>query len=182
MMLLVTLAFALLSLTISQLSSPQSHVTIGALGSYFRSPVPADWYNYIYADSFSECAQWCNADPLCRSFDYNVDPHHCRFFQVEPTGDQIGYNPSVSSQLGYVEHLPEFYGSFNQSCEKCANNRYLVCISATCQCTWNTFWNGTACQKQKYAGQVCAGNEQCRDKPYGLTCNLANVCSPNGWT
>ena len=181
-MLIVTLTFTFFSLTFSQMSFPQSHVRIGMLGSYFHSPVSGDWYNNLYTDSFGECAQWCNTDPLCRSFDYNFDPRHCRFFQVEPTEDQIGYNPSFSSQLGYVEHLPEFYGSFSQSCDKCTNNRYLVCISGTCQCTWNTFWNGTACQKQKYAAQVCAGNQQCRDNPYGLTCNLADVCSSNGWT
>ena len=177
-------AVVLVSLSVcrsfSQMEYPHSYMAIGTLGSYFQSPIYGDLYNYIYAGSLLKCVQWCNSHVMCRSFEYNREPGYCRSFRVEPTDDQFGYHSSYLSQLGYVKQLPGFYASYNQSCDKCTRNRYLICSLGTCQCALNTFWNGTACEKQKYAAQLCTGNNQCRDNPYGLTCNVANVCSPTG--
>jgi hypothetical protein len=165
---------------ISQIDLPQSHIFISDFGYYFKPIQIGEWLNDMFVSSLEECIHQCNQDPLCRTFDYNVQPNWCRLFEVEPSPEQIIHDLSLISQLGYVQLFSDLYSAFNQTCERCIYERYLICIDDSCQCPWNTFWNGLICQKQKYAGSFCISNNECWTNIYNLTCNLGNICTSAG--
>ena len=165
---------------LQEIPLPQSDISLSEAGYYFQPQNGGDWLGTSYLSSVGVCASQCNLDFNCRTFDYNVEPNLCRLFQVEPSPDQIRSDSSLVSQLGVVQLYPELYLAFNQSCEACANDRYLICDQGRCRCPWEAFWNGQICEKQRYAGVTCTRSDQCRDNPYNLTCNTVRICSSAG--
>ncbi len=166
--------------TLSQIDLPQSYILMSDLGYYFKPIQTVEWRNDMLISSLTECIHQCNQDFLCRTFDYNVQPNWCRLFQVEPSPGQIIYDSSLISQVGYVQLFSDLYLTFNQTCDYCIRERYLICVDDSCQCPWNTFWDGSICQKQKYAGSFCTSNNECWSYVYNLTCALANLCTSAG--
>jgi len=151
------------------------------IGYYFASTQGTDWLNDMFVSSLTECIYQCNQDLNCCTFDYNFQPNECRLFQVEPSPGQIMHDSSAVSQVGYVQLFPDLYSAFNQSCDSCLMARYLICVGNTCQCPWNTFWDGSMCQKQKYAAEFCTINSnECWNNFYNLTCASAPVCTSAG--
>jgi hypothetical protein len=166
--------------SVSQIDLPQSHIVLSDIGYYFVPEQTVEWRNDMYVSSLQECILQCNQDPLCCTLDYNTESNWCRLFEVEPSPGQITYDSSYLSQAGYVDLFPDLYLAFNQTCDQCAQERYLFCIEDSCQCSWNSFWDGSICRKQKYAGSLCANNRECRTADYNLTCVLGNVCTSEG--
>ena len=171
----------LIHLIFGQLEIPQSHIVISDLGYYFKPAQATDWRNDLIVSTFEECVRRCNEDYVCRTFDYNFDSNRCRLFEVDSSPGQIANDPSLRSQVGQVQLLPDFYRAINQTCNHCNTNRYLTCIDDLCQCPWNTFWNGLICEKERYAGEFCTNNKQCRTDTYHLTCVSTKVCTSKGW-
>lgn len=156
---------------------PQSDISLTG-GFTFQPKVdPGEWLDNSITDTVYDCARQCNLQFACRTFVYNAMPYECHLYQVEPDPNQIV--PSSSSILGYVRLTADLYQSHNKSCKFCENDRYLICDPGYCRCPWNAFWNGLICQKQKYAMELCSANDQCRDNPFGLTCNQANIYIPS---
>lgn len=165
---------------LSRLDFPQTHISISEVGYYFNPIQTVEWLHDMFVDSFEQCIDQCHQDHLCRTFDYNLEPKWCRLFEVEPSPEQIIYYPSIQSQVGSVQLFSDLYWAFNQTCDYCARSRYLICSNNRCQCPWNTFWDGSICRKQKYAGSLCNNNIECRTYPYNLTCVSVNICTSAG--
>ena len=174
--------FLFVVVNLQEVPLPQSDIFLGELGSYFSADEGGDWWGELDTDSLSDCAYHCNVDSACRAFNYIDDINHCQLFQVEPSPHQIGYDPLVPSYLGYVQLHPELFSAFNQPCDACVNDRYLICDGGTCQCTWQAFWNGEICEKQRYGGKTCNDSNQCRYDPFNMTCNAVPICSATGET
>ena len=165
---------------LGQIPLPQTDFYLSEEGFYFNPDEGGDWLDHLDTDSVGDCAYHCNMNPSCRTFEYYDDINHCELFQVEPSPQQIGFDPSKLTYLGYVQLHPQLFLAFNKSCDACVNRRYLICYQGLCRCTWQTFWNGKICEKQRYAGKTCNGIDQCRNNPLGLTCNSLPICSATG--
>ncbi len=159
---------------------PQSYIPMSDTGYYFSPTQDTDWLDVILVNSLTECVHQCNQNSLCRTFDYDTQPNTCRLFQVEPSPGQIMYNPSFVSHVGYVQLFPDFYSAINQPCDSSVMTHYLICVGNIFQCPWNTFWDGSTCQKQKYAAEVCTNSNECWNNYYNLTCASAPICTSTG--
>ncbi|CAF1246484.1 unnamed protein product [Adineta steineri] len=64
-------------------------------------------------------------------------------------------------------------------------NRYLICVNQVCTCPPNTYWDELLCKNQKYAGESCSQQGECRSDSFDLVCTpetcpttgMSNVCS-----
>jgi hypothetical protein len=180
MQVVVFVLFLLTHTIVSSVDLPQSYIVLSDIGYYFEPIQIVEWLDDMFLSSFEECIHQCNENPLCHTFDYNVQPDWCRLFEAEPSPGQITYDSSLISRAGYVQLFPELYSAFNQTCDNCVQERYLFCIQNTCQCSWNSFWDGSICRKQKYAGSSCENDNECRVADYNLTCVVGNVCTSTG--
>ena len=172
--------FLLAVVNLQQTLLPQSDLYLGELGSYFSPDEDGDWLDHLDTDSVGDCAVHCNMNPTCRTFEYYDDINHCELFQVEPSPQQIGFDPSKLTYFGYVQLHPQLFSAFNQPCDACINGRYLICDQGLCRCPWQAFWNGAICEKQRYSGKNCNDTDQCRNYPYNLVCTAVPICSANG--
>ena len=178
--LIVFVQILLANLILGQIETPQSHIVMSESGYYFQPKAQmTEWLADMYVSTLEECTRRCNANYLCRTFDYNSEPNWCRLFEVESSPGQIINDQSLPSQVGQVQLLSDLYQAFNQSCDYCVTNRYLTCRSAICQCPWKTFWNGLFCEKQRYAGDSCTSDTQCRTD-YEWACVQTKVCTSTG--
>ncbi|CAF4574497.1 unnamed protein product, partial [Didymodactylos carnosus] len=111
------------------------------------------------------------------TFDYDTLSKRCRLFEGEITTGKVNRSaaiPSTSrvSSIAYTQHL---YLAYNQTCDQCQINRYLLCINQTCQCPPHTYWNAWMCLNQGYNGSLCQNDQWCRtDK--NITCSSSNFC------
>lgn len=118
----------------------------------------------------------CNLNIQCRTFDYDSYSAACRLFEGSlNTGSLISSAPT--SRIGSVVLFSQFYTNFGQPCPECIQNRYLACSNTTCQCPPNFFWNGVACENQRYAGLPCNDYNWCRADQLELVCSVANTCA-----
>jgi hypothetical protein len=156
---------------------PQSHVKLTESGFAVSPQHDADWAGNFACATIEECAFGCNDEPLCRMFDFNVEPGHCRLFQVNLL---ITRERLSTGRVGVLGLTSVVYRAFNLTCDMCRDDRYLFCEQDRCRCVWNTFWNGKICLPQRYAGETCDNDGQCRQNPFGLTCNALDVCSWRG--
>ena len=69
------------------------------------------------------CAQNCNLDPRCRTFDYDENSEECRLFEGQfNTGTTIFSNSR--SKVGAILYFEELFDNkFNESCDQCENSR-----------------------------------------------------------
>ncbi|CAF1139607.1 unnamed protein product, partial [Didymodactylos carnosus] len=155
-----------------------SHIELTNPGIEFQ---PANEIELLSTDinvkSLMICASWCNQNPQCRTFDYqSSSPLRCRLFEGgSSTGTQVN-SSSPTSRLGAISYYPELYSAYNQSCNRCQQSRYLLCVNDRCQCPPNTFWNSSMCSNQHYSGLTCQADDWCR-QDLNLTCFLpTNTC------
>lgn len=172
------LLLLIISLYVDAFGGSQTDFTLTDESCYFQPAQGADWLDDFLIDTFEQCAFSCHSNKFCRTFDYNVTPKRCRLFQVDPSGNQILCSQFSHARAGIVYLNPKFYNAYNKTCDFCQDDRYLFCINGLCRCSFNAYWDGTICQKQKYAGESCSQDNECRTYPYNLTCNTKSLCFP----
>ncbi|CAF1211538.1 unnamed protein product [Rotaria sordida] len=124
------------------------------------------------------CAQQCNLNILCRIFVYDEITFICKLYQSDLLSGNITFVLGSTSQVGRIRYQPQFYLNYNQTCDRCQVNRYLICQNAKCQCPPpTTYWNGQMCQNQLSYGKTCNSSSWCR-QDWNLTC-IFGSCQPN---
>ncbi|CAM4748730.1 unnamed protein product [Rotaria magnacalcarata] len=111
------------------------------------------------------CSAACSQNPSCRIFDYDSSSHRCRLFEADLTNGAIIETASQTSIVGSVILSASLYASmYNQSCSACQGNRYQTCSSTTnkCQCSGNSYWNGSMCPLQLFENAACSQIDACR--------------------
>ncbi|CAF1308819.1 unnamed protein product [Adineta ricciae] len=96
-----------------------------------------------------QCPMLCHKDARCRTIKY------------------------YRSWLDYLYDNIDLTPKYNQSCDYCAQDRYLVCRNDTCQCPVHTYWTNKTCQSQSFTGAPCNSSRQCRND-LGLVCSREN--------
>ena len=126
------------------------------------------------------CAQECNQNRACRTFDHDRLSDVCRLFEGEfSTGTGLTDGTPLSSRIGYIVYTADLFVSHNRTCDQCsqASNRYLQCQNNVCQCLPNTYWDGQMCLNQLFNGSMCNVSwVSCRED-FNLTCSSqSNSC------
>jgi hypothetical protein len=130
-------------------------------------------------DSATDCAILCNEDPQCRTF--VSDPPFCRLYEGSSSTGSITNSPSANSIVGAINYDNiNLASAYNQSCDHCYPDRYLVCRNNICQCPLNTFWDGQSkCLNTLYVNSpsTCQSDDWCRPD-MNLTCQCGTCqCS-----
>lgn len=133
---------------------------------------------YLSVLSKFQCAVLCHEDPQCRTIVFDFPS--CRLYEGSLEKGSVIPSLSANSVVGNIDYDNiDLSSRYNQSCNYCYPDRYLVCRNNTCQCPLNTFWNGQdKCVNQLYVNSViaCQNNGWCRED-LNLTCSfLACEC------
>ncbi|CAF1077668.1 unnamed protein product, partial [Didymodactylos carnosus] len=160
-----------------------SHIHLGDFGTLFAPADPIELINTISVSSRIGCAQTCNLNSLCRTLDYDTLSKRCRLFEGEITTGQVNRSAAVpsTSRVGSIAYTQQLYLVYNQTCNQCQINRYLLCINNTCQCPPHTYWNGSMCLNQGYNGSSCQNGEWCRNDK-NITCSSSHLCDQWNFT
>ena len=131
--------------------------------------------------SLRMCAIACNANVLCRVFDFGVGlSQQCRLFEGDPmTMGSIISSSSPDSTVGVVQISADLFVGYGLPCSSfCQQNRYLICGSnSTCQCMANTYWDGSMCVPQTpVLGAPCQQNMSTCRQDLNYTCLRFNQC------
>jgi hypothetical protein len=121
------------------------------------------------------CAMSCYLNIQCRTFDFNSNSQECRLFEGSvDTGTLL--STSSPTVVGWINIDSSVYNLYNASSDECLNNQFLYSdtLSGLCECPINTFWNGSMCLNQRYAGEACENNNWCRTGLF-LNC-ISSVC------
>jgi hypothetical protein len=120
------------------------------------------------------CSLLCHQDPRCRTFVFN--PPTCRLYEADFTTGQLISASSSSSIVGEILYDNiDLSSSYNQTCDHCYPDRYLVCQNNRCLCPSGTYWNGiNKCLYQQYLNARCDNDEWCR-QDINMTC-IYNKC------
>ena len=122
------------------------------------------------------CSLLCHQNPQCRTFVF--DPPTCRLYDGAQSTGQVLSSPSSSMAVGEILYdNVDSSASYNQSCDHCYPDRYLVCRNNQCLCPPNTYWNGHGqCVNQQFVdpSSTCVSNDWCR-ADMNLTC-ICNQC------
>ena len=117
------------------------------------------------------CAHLCHENPSCRTFAF--DASICQLYDGLITSGQVVLSASTSSIVGGISYdNVDLSASFNQSCDHCYPDRYLVCQDGRCQCPSRTFWNEiNRCDNKQFVepSSFCLEDSWCRDDA-NLTC------------
>ena len=131
---------------------------------------------YSSISSKMACFKLCHTNVQCRTFVY--DSPTCRLYESQLQTGQIITAASASSLVGEILYNNiNLSSSYNQSCDRCYPDRYLVCKDSRCQCPPNTYWDGISkCLNQLYVDSTtaCSSNNWCRED-MNMTC-LCGKC------
>ena len=143
-------------------------------GSLFIPLSPRQLISTNSVQSKRNCAYLCNQNPLCRTFVF--DTSVCQLYDASLTTGQVVSAPSVNSIVGGIVYDNiDLSSRYNQTCDRCFPDRYLVCRNSRCQCPSSTFWNEyNQCVDQQFVGStsLCAKDSWCRQDM-----NLSCVCT-----
>lgn len=121
------------------------------------------------------CAMMCYRNSLCRTFDFDSISRRCRLFEGSfDTGSLLPNFPSTI--VGWITLDPSMFTLYNATSSQCMNSRFLnsTSLSGHCECPIHTFWNGSMCLNQRYAGASCLQTNWCRT---GLWLNcISSIC------
>jgi hypothetical protein len=145
--------------------------------------IPAESVEFMgtHSSTFSvlDCAMLCHEDPQCRTFVF--DSPYCRLYESVLKIGSIVASPSNSSMVGGINYDNIGLSSaYNQSCDHCYPDRYLVCRDNTCQCPLSTFWDGQSkCLNQLFVNSItaCESDAWCR-QDMNLTCQCGKCQCP----
>ncbi|CAF1123952.1 unnamed protein product [Adineta ricciae] len=127
--------------------------------------------------SLVQCAVLCHKDARCHTF--VSDLPSCRLYESSPQTGSLVSSASHDTIVGSIIYDNiDLTSKYNQSCDHCAQDRYLVCRNGTCQCPVQTYWTNQTCQSQSFTGAPCNSSKQCRND-LGLVCSRENkTCTP----
>ncbi|CAF1267301.1 unnamed protein product [Didymodactylos carnosus] len=158
-------------------SQYQSHIYRADFGTSFIPADPIELISTIWVSSEISCTETCNINLLCRTYDYDTLSKRCRLFEGEITTGHVNRSAAIpsTSRVSSIAYTEQLYLVYNQTCDKCQINRYLLCINDICQCTPHTYWNGYMCLNQRYNGSICQNDQWCRNDK-NLICSSSNFC------
>ncbi len=168
---------AFLSLVLVVNGFDPAQFTLSTIGTQFQ---PANQVELLATFSNTpttvSCAMHCYYDSLCRTFDFDSNSQKCRLFEGSVDTGILLSTSLLSSVVGWINIPPSTYDMYNAPSNQCVNNRFLVSdvSSGLCQCPIYTFWNGSMCLNQRYAGEVCENNNWCRTD-LNISC-IMSVC------
>ncbi|CAF1302395.1 unnamed protein product [Didymodactylos carnosus] len=73
----------------------QSRIHVDDFGTSFTPADPIELINTISVSSEIACAQTCNVNSLCRTFDYDTLSKRCRVFEGEITTGQVNRSAAI---------------------------------------------------------------------------------------
>lgn len=173
--------------------------TVSAAGMGFRSAnTIEDLSTSLIIRNVISCATLCLRDVQCRTFEFDAQSQTCRLFEGSADTGTLLSTGSATTVVGSINVEPSMFYMYNATSDQCVDNRFLSNNdpSGLCQCSMNTFWNGSMCLNQRYAGDVCVNSHWCRSD-LALSCNgfvctskfyrassriqsyLMNICNPN---
>ena len=166
--------YILLIISIDILNSDMSSViNFQNEGTRFIPLNPRQLISTISVQSKRNCAYLCHQNPSCRTFVF--DTSVCQLYDASIHTGQIVSASSASSIVGGIRYDKiDLSSRYNQTCDHCFPDRYLVCRNSRCQCPSSTFWNEyNQCVDQKFveATAFCARDSWCREDA-----NLSCVC------
>ena len=112
--------------------------------------------------SLMACAQSCHSNGQCRIFDYDPPSADCRLFQGDLLTMDSLVPSSSSSRVGSLKLDASLFLTRGQPCSACRDNRYLQCSNNTCQCPWQTYFDGSICRSEKLLDEACLNTTECR--------------------
>lgn len=159
----------------------KSRIVYSSTGTQFSpSNLVAQLLSTPTTASLRLCATACNANVLCRVFDFDVtQPQQCRLFEGDPvTMGTIVSSASLSSRVGVVHISADLFLGYGLPCSSvCQHNRYLTCRNSTCQCMPHTYWDGSVCAAQSpVLGAACQQNRRMCREDLNYTCLRFNQC------
>ena len=147
--------------------------TLSAPGIGFRSAnAIEDLSTSLIIGSVISCAALCLRDIQCRTFEFDAQSQTCRLFEGFVDTGTLLTAVSATTVVGWINVQPSMFYWYNATNDRCVDNRFLSNNdpSGLCQCSMNTFWNGSMCLNQRYAGDVCVNSHWCRSD-LALSCN-----------
>lgn len=136
---------------------------------------------YSSVQSTFKCALLCHENSQCRTFVFD-DPNCKLYTGASNTGSiiTIASNTSVVGGIDYSRI--NVASAYNQSCDHCFPDRYLVCRNNTCQCPLGTFYDNQGhCRNQLYVDLImaCESDDWC-NQDMNLTCQCGKCQCPVG--
>jgi hypothetical protein len=158
-------------------SQKSSLIDFHGTGTDFRPANPRELLGiHSSVQSKVDCSFLCNQDPQCRTLVF--DSSICYLYEGSGDTGHVFTATSSSSIVGELIYDDiNLTSAYNQSCDHCYLDRYLVCKNDLCQCPPDTFWNGQdKCINQQYVepALTCNSDEWCR-QDMNLTC-IYNKC------
>ncbi len=157
-----------------------SYINLNGQGTDF---IPANPVEFLGTHSSIlsnfDCARLCHLDPQCRTF--VIDSPSCRLYETTSTTGSTIVSSSTSSIVGAINYNNiNLSSKYNQSCDHCYFDRYLVCRDNICQCPLDTFWDGQSkCLNQLFVNSIlsCQNDDWCR-QDMNLTCHYGKCQCP----
>ncbi|CAF1126702.1 unnamed protein product [Adineta steineri] len=134
---------------------------------------------YSSIASTFRCDLLCHQDPQCRTFVFDLPI--CKLYEGSSNTGLIVNSSSTGRIVGrIIYHNINLSSTYNQSCNHCYSDRYLVCRNNTCQCPLSTFWdNKSKCINQLFVDSKspCQNDNWCR-QDMNLTCQCGKYQCP----
>jgi hypothetical protein len=159
-----------------------SYIDLHSPGTDFipANPIELRGTHSVIASAY-DCALLCHQDPQCRTFVF--DSFICQLYKGSANTGSIVASPLTTRVVGEINYSPiNVASAFNQSCDHCYPDRYLVCRNNTCQCPEGTFYNNQGgCINQLYVNSTlaCEDNNWC-NQDLNLTCSCGQCQCPVG--
>ncbi|CAF0782762.1 unnamed protein product [Adineta steineri] len=134
---------------------------------------------YSPVASTYRCLLLCHQDPQCRTFVFDLSI--CQLYEGSSNTGLIINSFSTSRIVGeLIYDNINLALTYNQSCNHCYPDRYLVCRNNTCQCPINTYWDDKSkCVNQLFVDSTlaCQYDNWCR-QDMNLTCHYGKCQCP----
>ncbi|CAF0953811.1 unnamed protein product [Adineta steineri] len=149
-------------------------------GTDFTSANPIELRGiYSSVASTFRCDLLCHQDPQCCTFVFDLPI--CQLYEGSSNTGLIVNSSSTSRIVDeIIYHNINLSSTYNQSCNHCYSDRYLVCRNNTCQCLLNTYWDGKSkCNNQLFVDSKlsCQNDNWCR-QDMNLTCQCGKCQCP----
>ncbi|CAF1244126.1 unnamed protein product [Adineta ricciae] len=160
-----------------------SNINVQNQGFDFIPANPIELFQtYSSVSSAFKCALRCHQDPQCRTYVYDLSI--CQLYQGSSDTGSIVPSPSTTRIVGAINYKNiNVASAYNQSCDHCFPDRYLVCRNNTCQCPTGTFYDNQGhCLNQLYADSTltCEDDSWC-NQALNLSCQCGKCQCPNGY-
>ena len=155
----------LLSLVLVANGIDPAQFTLSTTGTQFQPANPIELLaTFSNTSTAVYCAMHCYRNIQCRTFDLDTNSQQCRLFEGSVDTGTLMSTSLLSSVVGWVNIPPSAYNMYNAASDQCINNRFLYSdiSSGLCECPIHTFWNGSMCLNERYAGEICQNNNWCR--------------------